>query len=88
MKDQLEKIIEEILNELKKQKFLVERGDADTFDVNNTKNDWIAYLTAYLGRASDKVYRNEREEHEFRTTLIKVGVLLLSAIEAHDNGLC
>lgn len=60
----------------------------DKNDPISSQNDWIAFVTAYLGRASRGVYRNEREGQEFRTNMVKVGALALAAIEAFDAGYC
>ncbi|MAT51427.1 MAG: hypothetical protein CMK32_09625 [Porticoccaceae bacterium] len=61
-------------------------------------NDWVAYITAYAGRAAEKVYRNQRESElngkdscdkkRFRENMVKVAALALAAIEAHENGYC
>jgi hypothetical protein len=56
------------------------------FDKTNTKNDWVSYISAYAGRAADKVRRNEKEGQTFRANMVKVGALALAAIEAHDKG--
>lgn len=60
---------------------------ADDYDKINTKNDWVAYITAYAGRATD-CHRNETEEQPFRDNLVKAAALCLAAIEAHDKGYC
>lgn len=57
-------------------------------DASNTKNDWIGAISAYVGRAADKVHRNNREGQTFRENLVKVAALAISALEAHDRGEC
>ena len=75
--------LQDILDERAKQV-----DQFEEFDKGNSKNDWIAYLNAYSGRAADKVYRNEREGHEFRAMMVKTAALALAAVEAHDKGYC
>lgn len=58
------------------------------FDKTNTQNDWVSYITAYAGRAAQKVARNEREGQTFRENMVKVAALAQAAIEAHDAGFC
>lgn len=53
-----------------------EKIDAE-FDANNTRNDWIAYATAYTGRAAEKVFRNEGEDAY--DMLVKAAGLLVEA---------
>lgn len=55
------------------------------FDKTNTVNDYIAYVTAYLGRAADKVLRNEKEGHDQRKMLVKAGALVVAAINKIDG---
>ena len=62
--------------------------DLDEFDKSNRRNDWIAYVNAYTGRAAEKVFRNEREGQDFRTNMVKAAALCVAAIEAHDKGYC
>lgn len=46
---------------------------------NETRNDLIAYATAYMGRAAEYVVRNEREELDPSQMLIKAAGLLVVA---------
>ena len=78
------KALDDILNERQVQ---VEKGMND-FDKSNTKNDWVAYIVAYAGRAANKVLRNERENQTFRDNMVKTGALALAAIESFDKGNC
>ncbi len=54
------------------------------FEETNTRNDFIAYAVAYLGRAAEKVWRNERDQCDPREMLVKAGGLVISAIVAID----
>lgn len=53
---------------------------------SNTINDFVAYVSAYVGRASTKVLRNEREGVTSRDMFVKAGALCVAAIEAIDAG--
>jgi hypothetical protein len=55
------------------------------FDETNTVNDYVAYITAYAGRASEKVLRNEKEGVNSRDMLVKAGALCVAAIESLDR---
>lgn len=83
---------DEILNEIKaerqRQKDLAMAGDTDSFDRTNSRNDWVAYIAAYSGRAAAKTFRNMREGQDFRANMLKVAGLAVAAIEAHDSGYC
>lgn len=68
------------------QKAKAHGGDTDAFDQSLTRNDWVAMIAAYNGRASAKVFRNIRENQDFRDNMIKVAALAVAAIEAHDKG--
>ena len=63
-------------------------GDTDKFDMGNSRNDWVAYITAYLGRAAQNVSRNEKDSQFFNANLIKVGALVMAALEARAKGYC
>jgi hypothetical protein len=54
-------------------------------DLEWTENDWIAFVNAYLGRASQGVYRNEKEKQSYRDNLVKAGGLIVSALVAYDR---
>ena len=82
------KVIDDIIEERSRQISLSHDGDTNKFDKGNSRNDWIAYLNAYSGRAAQKVFRNESEGQDFRTNMVKVAALCVAAIEAHDKGYC
>ncbi len=81
-------VIEDIQKERARQVSLSHGGDTNEFDKTNSRNDWIAYLNAYSGRAAEKVFRNEQEGQEFRVNMVKTAALCVAAIEAHDKGYC
>lgn len=87
-RDQLIAILNEVKDERMRQLELRHGGNTLVFDMQNTMNDWVAYISAYSGRAADKVARNDREECDFRANMIKVAALAVAAIEAYDNGWC
>ena len=84
----MERVLLDIVAERKRQISLSHGGDTDEFDKGNSRNDWIAYLNAYSGRAAQKVFRNEKEGQDFRMNMVKVAALAVAAIEAHDKGYC
>lgn len=53
-------------------------------DKTNTVNDFVAYISAYAGRAADKVLRNEKEGVTSRDMFVKVGAIAVAAIEKLD----
>lgn len=81
-------VYEQIRQERERQLSLKHGGNTNEFDKTNSKNDWVACVNAYTGRAADKVYRNERQGEEFRANMVKAGALIVAAIEAHDAGYC
>ncbi len=84
-----EGIVDEILAERARQVEVCKHGgDTNSFDRTNTQNDWVAYITAYAGRASAKVGKNHLQGETFRENMIKVAALVVAAIEAHDQGFC
>lgn len=78
--------MEQVINDVKAE--LARIGDMTEFDRNNTRNDWISYINAYTGRAAEKVFRNQKEEQDFRRNMVKAAGLAISAIVAHDKGYC
>lgn len=82
------KVLQDVVDERNRQHKIALGGNTDAFDESNTKNDWVSYICAYAGRASDKVRRNERDGCNFRENMVKVAALALAAIEAHDKGWC
>ena len=76
----------DVLAERERQIKLAHGGNTEEFDKTNSCNDWVAYINAYLGRAANRVSKNQREGQDFRTNMVKVAALALAAIEAHDKG--
>ena len=80
-------IIEEVIQERIRQRELAFGGDTDAFDKQNSQNDWVAYISAYVGRAAEKCLQNEREGETFRRNMVKVAALAVAAIEDYDRKL-
>ncbi len=80
--------LEDIVNERLRQLHIKHGGDTYEFDKTNSRNDWVAYIVAYAGRASDKCARNEKDGQKFRENMVKVAALALAAIEATDKKWC
>lgn len=77
-------ILAEIDDERQRQIRLKHGGDTNKFDEENSLNDFVAYISAYAGRAAQKVARNERDGQRFRVNMIKVAALAMAAVEAYD----
>ena len=84
----MEAIIEEIRAERQRQKDLAFGGDTESFDQTNSQGDWVSYITAYIGRAPVRVFRNKREGQSFRSCMVKAAALAIAAVEAYDAGHC
>lgn len=84
----MSKAIEDVVAERERQISCAHGGDTDEFDKTNSRNDWIAYVAGYTGRASQKMFRNERENQSFRENMVKAAAVCVAAIEAHDKGYC
>jgi len=80
--------VEMILHERERQIGLGHGGNTDGFDMQNSQNDWLAYIQAYLGRAANKCARNVKDGQHFAPNLVKAGALILAALEAHAKGYC
>lgn len=74
-------IPESILNSLEKEMEHAGTQWADIFDAQNTANDWIAYITRYAGLA----ITFQRDEEQFKTNIIKVIGLGISALMAMEK---
>lgn len=73
-------VIRDIIEERKRQR---ELGFRVADKHSNGYNDWVAYITAYAGRAANCV-RND-EGRDFRENMVKVAALAMAAIEAYDH---
>jgi hypothetical protein len=60
---------------------LAARPDVQTVETTNSLNDRIAVALAYLGRASQKVIRNEREGCDAVENLVKAAAVIAYAID-------
>lgn len=81
-------VFDEVFQERSRQIGLAHGGNTEEFDKTNSRNDWIAYVNAYIGRAAQKCYRNEREGQQFRENMIKAAALCVAAVQAHDRNYC
>lgn len=79
--------LQDVKAERERQLAIAIGGDTAKFDETNTQSDWVAYITAYAGRAPAKVFRNGAQNEDFRTNMVKVAALALAAIEANDSGI-
>ena len=79
----MKEIFKEVVKERERciEHFLTRGLDIHRFDEKNTLNDWVAYITTYAGRASEKVLSNPQE---FRKNIIKVLNIGFAAIQAYD----
>lgn len=50
------------------------------FDSKNTPNDWVTYITKYLGQSVTMPFDSER----FRTQILKVATLAVAALEQNS----
>lgn len=78
-------IIAEIVEELQRQQHLKIGGDTEEFDKGNTANDWVAYITRYLGKATLET-RDQSITEDFDSYMVKVAALAVSAIRARRRG--
>jgi len=76
-----------IAEERANQKALAFDGDTDNFDKSLNANDWIALSISYLGRATQKSFRNARENQSYRDNIIKAITLLYSSLESQGSAL-
>lgn len=75
-----------ILQEIEHERRQQQAAPVNMLDQSHSRNDWVALITAYAGRAGAKVVRNQNED--FRKCMLKVAALAVAAIEAHDKGWC
>ena len=75
--------LKDVAAERERQKGIVE---VQAIEDKNSINDFVAFISAYAGRASTKVLRNEREGVTSRDMLVKAGALAVAAVEAIDRG--
>lgn len=73
--------MDNILNEIRKEREYQQGRWGDKFDSKNTANDWVAYIAKYVGQAVTLPWDATR----FRQQLIKVAILCVAAIEWVDR---
>lgn len=73
--------MENILQEIRKEREYQNNEWGDGFDSKNTPNDWLAYIVGYTGKALTPHWNSK----VFRTSLIKVATLCVAAIECCDK---
>lgn len=80
--------IEKILAEVRVERDRQTAVGSNLSDPRRRPNEWIAFITAYLGRAACACYRNDREGYgwpRFREMMLKVAALAVEAVEWHDQ---
>ena len=83
-----EKQFESIVAEIKAEKEYAENLWGTEFDDKNTANDWASYLMIYAGRAVEMDRTRLFNPIRFRTDMLKVAGLAISAIQTLDrNGI-
>ena len=73
MQNKIAEIFEKIATEREYQN----QKWGNSFDSKNTPNDWVAYISKYLGQAMTMPF----DETTFRTQLLKVATLAVAALE-------
>jgi hypothetical protein len=79
-------ILAEVMAARQRQIDKAHGGDTDRFDMDNTRNDWIAFITCYAGKAADRVFQNDNSAENFRARMLNVAALAMAAVEAVDVG--
>lgn len=82
-----ESVLGLIVQERHRQKALDLGGDTDSFDKTLFANDFIALAVSYLGRATQKSFRNERENQPFEENVIKAITVLCACLENQDTAI-
>lgn len=65
---------------IEKERSYQEEKWGSTFDAKNTPNDWVTYITKYLGQSVTMPFDSE----QFRTQILKVATLCTAALEQTD----
>lgn len=78
---------QEVLREVGEERERQKAAFRSDFAVSD--NDWVAFVTAYAGRAAQGVVRNDMEDprsqrERFRQRMLQVAALAVAAVEAHD----
>lgn len=72
--------MDEIFDQIRKERECQNAKWGVAFDDKNTANDWSSYVTRYNGNASFAATPNE-----WRTQVVKVAALAVAALEAFDR---
>jgi hypothetical protein len=76
-----EKVFNEIVEAIRAERMYQIEKWGDTFDDNNTINDWVCYIIQYAGSAAPLL----KDDELSRKKLIKVATLAISAIMALER---
>jgi hypothetical protein len=81
-------VLDTIYEERKRQVSLHQNeGSAEEFEREHTRNEWIANVVYYMGRATMCSPR-ESAHQDFMANMTKAATLCVAAIEAHYKGYC
>lgn len=76
-----EKVFNEIVTAIHAERIYQIEKWGDTFDDNNTINDWVCYITQYAGSAAPLL----KDDELSREKLVKVATLAIAAIMALER---
>jgi hypothetical protein len=71
---------EEVFGMIKSERDYQNNKWGEEFDVLNTPNDWVAYITAYAGKAVTLPW----DKDAFRDSMLKVATLAVAVLERED----
>lgn len=69
-----------IFNQIDDERAYQETKWGNGFDAKNTPNDWVAYISKYLGQTVTMPFN----EDTFRKQLLKVATLAVAALEQEN----
>jgi hypothetical protein len=70
----------EVFEEIEKERAYQQDKWGNDFDEKNTPNDWVAYMSKYLGQAVTMPFDVEK----FRTQILKVATIATAVLEQAD----
>lgn len=73
--------MKEILNLIEQERKYQDGKWGTTFDDKNTANDWVAYISNYLGKSVTLPW----DEEIFHCNMVKVAALAVAALESLDR---
>lgn len=79
--NEFEQKLDAILAEIKAEVIKAHEQIDAGVEALNKRNDYISYATGYLGRASEGLFRNIKEDHNPKEMLVKAAGILVSAIK-------